>query len=71
MEKDRLVFYYYFFHFPCLIFLCTKHILQFTFFHSNSLQPAFDFTIIHIEKFHYKLQTTFQNKKEMRRIVIF
>ena len=34
---------------------------------SNSLQPAFNFAIFHTESFHYKLQTTFQKKKETKK----
>ena len=39
-----------------------------TLFDSNSLQPAFDFTtIFQTGSFHYKLQKTFQKKKETKR----
>ena len=58
-----IIFFFvlFFFYLPCLIFLCTRHILQFTLFDSNSLQLAFDFaTIFHTESFHYKLHSISQ-----------
>ena len=60
---------YHFFFQPSLSYFLlhethSKICQVFILFDSNLLQPAFDFTIIfHTKRFHYKLQVTFQNKK--------